>query len=122
MVDLRAPHSDDHGKPDQELALQDRVWVEIFMIEQKIAKTVDEMESLMKDGWLFKSAVGAVAVMERERPEPESDPEPVKFGPPEFTEDEILFYSTPYFDELQARKKAITEQRQIDEDLRRSHG
>ena len=37
---------------------------------------------------------------------------------PEYTEEEILYYATPYFDELQARKKLRQEQQKHDESLK----
>jgi len=35
----------------------------------------------------------------------------------DLTEEEILYYATPYFDELQARKEAMKNQRKEDEAL-----
>lgn len=37
---------------------------------------------------------------------------------PELTDEEVLYYATPYFDELQTRKKAQIESKHLDEDLR----
>lgn len=46
------------------------------------------------------------------RPEPAEDGEAVakKLFPEEFTDEEILYYATPYFDELQEQKKVRQQQ------------
>lgn len=36
----------------------------------------------------------------------------------EYTDEEILYYSTPFFDELQARKTARSDQQKIDDQLK----
>lgn len=41
---------------------------------------------------------------------------------PEYTEEEILYYATPYFDDLQERKRIAKEQKEMDESLREEHG
>lgn len=40
----------------------------------------------------------------------------------ELSDDEIQYWSTPHYDELQAKKQMAAEQRKIDDELRRSHG
>lgn len=78
------------------------------MIEQKAVNPL-EINDFIKEGWVVKFATDKYAVMEREKqnevPEMKAEDIIKPLSPlDDIDEDEILYWSTPYYDELQARK------------------
>lgn len=87
------------------------------MIEQKIVQeNIEELEKHLAEGWLIKtfSPKGSVILERSKKLEAQELKAEELVNPPspfdELSDEEVLYYASPYFDEIQARKQAREEQ------------